>query len=702
MTNNPISSSPNVPISNSRSEIRKGVKAYNRSLPPTFLHYIRYCIGKIFIYNKNSVAKALKEKNIENLTNLLRSGASIREKQLENFLRAEGIRNIAFDTLVLTYYTNANKKISDYHELFESVNSEILTNVAMNLLSKKKLTISKLVRFLVPKHPILSQKLPVNCFHFEIVLTALRKGNLAEHLFREGNEQALNNIRDSRDIIAYILLHSLQPTRPAQYELSKTEQIVLSHLDSFLSFVIKNSIKENKYFGDNFYEFLNYIDNYSYSSVGYHKDMDRFVAKLGRNHYLREYCQSPRVLAFIVQNSELLKLFTENANLLRQLTSKINNNGSVDLKLDELDEKLLIAILKQYKNGPFLDFTNFPDINVFLKIINSHQELSFLLENKNFLQRMNKQLKKSFSDLSEYSKKKLATPNVSTFIKNFAENPTLASNIILSEGFSSQEIDNFIKLLQSPLGINDKNFSQVAAAILNNEGATQKHYEKLVTFFLNKMEKSPALGEDENYVQALADLVNAHDEYSIGRDNAAFLIENPTLFRALMEKQALNNATKYEIAQQVAKDILIAKEEKEDNISRWQTLVDIFKADSNKENYPLPLAMIVYASLLNNSIRNLSLVSDSKAFTYELQPSDFANIVSQPEAIVFLRQQLCKCIPLGDNQYANKVNIVNALTIDQFPNSIEVLQGYIRSLQEVTVDFTNTTVQFEFEEEDYN
>ena len=169
-----------------------------------------------------------------------------------------------------------------------------------------------------------------------------------------------------------------------------------------------------------------------------------------------------------------------------------------------------------------------------------------------------------------------------------------------------------------------------------------------------------------------------------------------------MEKQALNNATKYEIAQQVAKDILIAKEEKEDNISRWQTLVDIFKADSNKENYPLPLAMIVYASLLNNSIRNLSLVSDSKAFTYELQPSDFANIVSQPEAIVFLRQQLCKCIPLGDNQYANKVNIVNALTIDQFPNSIEVLQGYIRSLQEVTVDFTNTTVQFEFEEEDYN
>ena len=160
MTNNPISSSPNVPISNSRSEIRKGVKAYNRSLPPTFLHYIRYCIGKIFIYNKNSVAKALKEKNIENLTNLLRSGASIREKQ--------GIRNIAFDTLVLTYYTNANKKISDYHELFESVNSEILTNVAMNLLSKKKLTISKLVRFLVPKHPILSQKLPVNCFHFEI------------------------------------------------------------------------------------------------------------------------------------------------------------------------------------------------------------------------------------------------------------------------------------------------------------------------------------------------------------------------------------------------------------------------------------------------------------------------------------------------------------------------------------------------------
>ena len=112
--------------------------------------------------------------------------------------------------------------------------------------------------------------------------------------------------------------------------------------------------------------------------------------------------------------------------------------------------------------------------------------------------------------------------------------------------------------------------------------------------------------------------------------------------------------------------------------------------------------MIVYASLLNNSIRNLSLVSDSKAFTYELQPSDFANIVSQPEAIVFLRQQLCKCIPLGDNQYANKVNIVNALTIDQFPNSIEVLQGYIRSLQEVTVDFTNTTVQFEFEEEDYN
>ena len=256
----------------------------------------------------------------------------------------------------------------------------------MNLLSKKKLTISKLVRFLVPKHPILSQKLPVNCFHFEIVLTALRKGNLAEHLFREGNEQALNNIRDSRDIIAYILLHSLQPTRPAQYELSKTEQIVLSHLDSFLSFVIKNSIKENKYFGDNFYEFLNYIDNYSYSSVGYHKDMDQFVAKLGRNHYLREYCQSPRVLAFIVQNSELLKLFTENANLLRQLTSKINNNGSVDLKLDELDEKLLIAILKQYKNGPFLDFTNFPDINVFLKIINSNQELSFLLENKNFLQ----------------------------------------------------------------------------------------------------------------------------------------------------------------------------------------------------------------------------------------------------------------------------------------------------------------------------
>ena len=139
MINKPIGSSQSVSVFNSiSSELKKGAEAYNRSLPPTFLHYIRYCIGKIFIYNKNSVAKALKENNIENLTNLLRSGASIREKQLENFLRAEGIRNIAFDTLVLTYYTNANKKISDYHKLFDSVGSEVLTHVAMNLLSKKK------------------------------------------------------------------------------------------------------------------------------------------------------------------------------------------------------------------------------------------------------------------------------------------------------------------------------------------------------------------------------------------------------------------------------------------------------------------------------------------------------------------------------------------------------------------------------------